>query len=105
MGGTRHAEDLMTGPAAYSPYELLRVLIERVGWPTEQEKHTAVASVAAMERMQIFGNLASMMQCPHDPEAVHRISGVCGDCGSQVTGATGQRSIPGPVQRHPASNY
>lgn len=74
--------------AAYSPYELFRVLIERVGWPTEEDKKAATASVAEMESMAIFGNLARMMECPHDADAMR--NGKCTDCGKQVTGGSGQ---------------
>jgi len=73
--------------AAYSPYELFRVLIERVGWPSETDKRAAVASVAEMERMQIFGNLASIMECAH--ETVR--NGLCEDCTKQVTPPGGWR--------------
>lgn len=71
------------GPAAYSLYDLLRTLVERVGWPTEAEKHVALASVDAAERMQILGNLASQMTCTHPPEAMTG-SGRCDDCGKQI---------------------
>lgn len=67
------------GPAAYSLYDLFRTLIERVGWPTEEEKRTALASVDAAERMQVFGNLASNMACDH-PEQPNA-DGRCPDCG------------------------
>jgi hypothetical protein len=75
-------EQAMTSPAAYSLYDLLRTLIERVGWPSEAEKRVALASVDAAEAMQVFGNLASQMACPHPAEAMQ--SGKCGDCGKQV---------------------
>lgn len=73
----------MTGPAAYSLYDVLRTLIERVGWPTEDEKRVALASVDAAERTQIFGNLASSMACDH-PEGEIAESGKCAECGRQV---------------------
>lgn len=76
-----------SGQSAYSPYELLRTLIERVGWPDGTQKDAALRSVDAMENMQIFGNLASMMQCPHEQEArfIPRYGTlpVCRDCGKQ----------------------
>ena len=67
--------------AAYSLYELLRVLIERVGWRTEAEKVAALDSVNQAEAMGIFGNLAQIMKCPH--ESVSRPARgvtICNDC-------------------------
>lgn len=71
------------GPAAYSLYDLLRTLCDRVGWPTEQEKNAAVTSIDQAERMQVFGNLAEMMACKHPPEAMTP-SGRCADCRRQI---------------------
>lgn len=68
--------------AAYSPYDLLRTLIERVGWPVEEEKRVALESVNEWERMQIFGNLATMTACPH--EEISYATGACVDCGSRL---------------------
>lgn len=73
----------VTGPAAYSLYELLRTLVERVGWPDETQKRVALASVDRAESMQVFGNLASMMACDH-PEVARSRSGKCADCGRQI---------------------
>lgn len=73
--------------SAYSPYDLLRTLIERVGWPVEEEKRVALASVNQWEQMQIFGNLATMMACTHPQEAIAR--GRCLDCGRQITASSG----------------
>lgn len=70
------------GPAAYSLYDLLRVLIDRVGWPDEDQKRAAVRSVGEAERMNILGNLARDMVCEHPTEA--RSAGQCRDCGRQV---------------------
>lgn len=67
--------------AAYSPYELLRTLIERVGWPTEAEKVVALESVREFESMAIFGNLAQQMRCTH-PDI--RTDGTCADCGKII---------------------
>lgn len=69
--------------SAYSPYELLRTLIDRVGWPDQADKKAATESVDEWERLQIFGNLATMMECPHDAEAI--VNGKCRDCGKQIT--------------------
>lgn len=73
----------MTGPAAYSLYDLLRTLVERVGWPSESEKNAALGSVDRAEQAQVFGNLASLMACEH-PEEARAASGKCADCGRQV---------------------
>ena len=67
--------------AGYSLYDLLRTLIERVGWQDEQEKKVALQSVTEAEEMNIFGNLAAMMACPHDN--VQR--GRCTECGRIAT--------------------
>lgn len=75
---------------AYSPYDLLRTLIERVGWPVEEEKRVALSAVNDWEQMQIFGNLATMTTCTHPAEAVDR--GTCTDCGKQITASSGNRN-------------
>lgn len=54
--------------AAYSLYDVLRTLIDRVGWPTEEEKRLCLESVNEAERMAIFGNLAQQMTCDHEPD-------------------------------------
>lgn len=33
--------------SAYTPYDLLRTLVERVGWPQETEKRAALESTVA----------------------------------------------------------
>lgn len=71
------------GPAGYSLYDLLRTLIERVGWPSEAEKRVALASVDRAEQAQVFGNLATMMACDHPPDARTK-SGRCELCDRQV---------------------
>lgn len=73
----------VNGPAAYSLYDLFRTLIERVGWPTEEEKRAALASVDQAERMQVFGNLASAMVCDHPTGETDR-EGRCVDCGRGI---------------------
>lgn len=65
-------------PPAYTPYAVLRLLIQRVGWPDETEKRVALASIDAWERMGIFGNLAVDMACTH-PDTDR--GGRCTDCG------------------------
>lgn len=67
---------------AYTPYDLLRTLIERAGWPDETEKLLALAAVREWEGMQIFGNLASMYACQHDKGSDQR--GKCRDCGRRI---------------------
>lgn len=74
----------MTGPAAYSLYDLLRALIERSGWPTEDEKRAALASVDQAEANSIFGNLAANMACEHPEDALDMATGKCDDCGRQI---------------------
>lgn len=64
--------------AAYSLYELLRVLINRVGWRTEGEQRAALESVDEAERMNLLGNLAKMIGCRHE---MKDRSGKCLDCG------------------------
>jgi len=74
---------MTTGPAAYSLYELFRTLIDRVGWPTEEQKRAALASVDSAERMGILGNLAVDMTCTH-PDDERTAGGKCALCGRQV---------------------
>lgn len=73
----------MTSPAAYSLYDLFRALIERVGWPTEEEKRLALASVDAAEQGSVLGNLAVMMACDHPEESIAS-TGKCAECGKAV---------------------
>lgn len=63
--------------AAYSLYELLRVLIDRVAWRTEAERNAAHESVNEAEQMNMFGNLAGAMACRH----LNKRAGKCPDCG------------------------
>ena len=83
--------------AAYNPYQLLRVLIERVGWPNTNEKGLALDSVAEMERMNLFGELAHIMQCEHPDTDQY---GRCADCGSQQSPTAGT-----PIYNSGPSNY
>lgn len=76
-------------PAAYSLYDLLRTLINRVGWPDQAEERLAIEAVNQAERMNIFGNLAQSMTCDHSA-GVQR--GKCVDCGKLINvGGTGSR--------------
>jgi hypothetical protein len=68
--------------AAYDIYELLRTLIDRVAWPSEEEKLSATRSVTAFEQAGMFGNVAEQLRCEHPAEARHE--GQCQDCGRQV---------------------
>jgi len=86
------------GPAGYSLYDLLRTLVERVGWPTEVEKRVALTSIDRAESARLFGNIADQMACQH-PEEAMAPSGVCADCGRQVeqtqwTGSGRNSGIP-----------
>jgi hypothetical protein len=67
--------------AAFTPYDLYRLLVNRVGWPTESEKMAALESIDQWEQVQLFGNLASLMECAH--EEVSK-DGKCMDCGRQI---------------------
>lgn len=64
--------------AGYSPYDLLRTLCERVGWPDEAEKLVALQAIREWESMQIFGNLATMTACNHANGSDR--NGRCYDC-------------------------
>lgn len=65
--------------AAYTLYDVLRTLVERVGWPTEEEKRVVLDSIREAERMSILGNLATIMECAHDYGV--QADGTCSDCG------------------------
>lgn len=67
--------------AAYTPYDLLRTLVERVGWPDEAQKRVALASIGEWESMSVFGNLVRLAECKH--ESVH-YNGRCEDCGLKI---------------------
>lgn len=51
--------------AAYTLYEILRILVERVGWRDETEKRIVMESITALEQVNIFGNLATIIECEH----------------------------------------
>lgn len=85
----------MAGTSAYTLYDLLRALIERVGWPTEAEKRAAVDSVNEAEAMGVLGTMAKQLACPH--ESVRR-DGICEDCGGNVVTSP---SGGGTVRRAP----
>lgn len=96
----------MSDPAAYTLYDLLRVLVERVGWQSEEEKRAALGSVDAAERMGIFGDLAQQMACDHPNEPGDRVGGRCTLCGRQIDqqihktgGDAGYRYLPGKRTR------
>jgi len=75
--------------AAYNLYQILRTLVERVGWPTEEEKRVVLESINEAERMSIFGNLATSMECPHD--AGEDNQGRCALCGRTIHQRNGWR--------------
>lgn len=74
-------------PAAYSLYDLLRTLVDRVGWPSEEEKRAAHRSISEAERLGILGNLAVDMVCDHPDD--QRSAGQCMVCGRQLENTTG----------------
>lgn len=67
--------------SAYTPYDLLRTLVERVGWPTEVEKRVALESITEWESTNAFGNLVKLMNCKHEDI---RADGTCDECGKQI---------------------
>ncbi len=76
---TRSTGDLVAG---YTLYEVLRTLVERVGWPTEEEKRVVIESIAEAERVNLFGNMATIIECTH--EDVPESTGKCTGCGRQI---------------------
>ena len=67
--------------AAYTPYDLLRTLCERVGWPQEADKAVALEAIREWESMSIFGNLVVLTECKHPDIAPN---GRCEDCKKQI---------------------
>jgi hypothetical protein len=70
--------------AAYTPYDLLRTLCERVGWPQETDKTVALEAIREWESMNIFGNLAVLTECKHPGIGPN---GRCEDCKKQIQAA------------------
>lgn len=60
--------------AAYSLYDLLDILIDRVAWPTENERFAAHESVQAARDVNLLGNFAEGITCEH-PGPLERIGG------------------------------
>lgn len=67
----------MSEDAAYSIFDILRTLVERVGWPTEAEKHVVLKSITRAESVGLFGNMATLITCPHD-KVVNKLCTGCG---------------------------
>lgn len=74
--------------AAYTLYEILRILIERVGWPSEAEKMRVLQSVSEAERVSLFGNMQQIIVCKHERTrregSYMQPYSVCEDCGKRM---------------------
>lgn len=74
--------------AAYTLYEILKILVERVGWPSEAEKMRVLESISEAERVSLFGNMQQIIVCKHTAtRSVSVGSGwatVCSDCGKRL---------------------
>jgi hypothetical protein len=62
-------------------YDILRTLINRVGFPDETERRVFLDALDVYEKMGIFGNLAREMACTHP--SVDRY-GRCARCNKRV---------------------
>lgn len=58
----------MSAPTKYTIYELLRFIVERTGWQTEQMKNDLLATVNEAEKTNAVGVIGVMMACSHPPE-------------------------------------
>jgi hypothetical protein len=69
--------------AGYSIYEVLRTLVERVGWPNEAERVVVLESIAEAERVSLFGNMATLIECQHvrTEQKSWKDNVKCVDCG------------------------
>jgi hypothetical protein len=78
-------------------YDVLRHLCSVAAWPSEPDRRAAVASINEAEKMSVFGDVAKMIECPHDADLV---DGRCQDCGRTIeVGQTGKRIVYAPIQR------
>jgi len=66
--------------AAYTIYDVLRHLVEKSSWPSEEDRRAAVQSVTEAERMSVLGNVAVNIECPHTTLE----NGRCVDCGRTI---------------------
>jgi hypothetical protein len=51
--------------AGYSIYELLEILVMRVGWSSQAEQAKAFDSVRKFREVNLFGNMAQIVACDH----------------------------------------
>lgn len=66
--------------AAYTIYDVLRHLAAAAAWPSEADKRAAIQSVTDAEALNVLGNLARNMECPHTDLR----DGRCVECGRTV---------------------
>lgn len=75
--------------ASHNIYEILTILVERVAWHNETEKGAVLESIAEMQRVALFGNMATLIECPHDnvtqtPGWRALGQAICHDCGRTI---------------------
>lgn len=66
--------------AAFTIYDVLRHLVEKSSWSTEQDRTAAMESIREAEQMSVLGNAARLIECPHAVLS----GGVCDDCGRTI---------------------
>lgn len=67
--------------AAYTPYELLRMLVNTsTMWRDEAQKQPYLDSIDEWETMGVFGNVASALACQHENVSPYPPF-KCPDCG------------------------
>lgn len=84
----------VSNPPKYTVYELLEMLVERTGWPSERIKLDLLDVVYRAREMNALGVLGVMLSCQHPEEAkVETSTGsyyartiiVCDDCKRVMT--------------------
>lgn len=68
--------------SAFTPYEVLRLLVEKVNWTNERDRLAVLESIQEFERARIFGDMVSAIECLHD--TIVRPNQWCSLCGKRL---------------------
>lgn len=66
--------------AAYTIYDVLRHLVEKATWPSEEDRRAATESITEAERLAVLGTVAGRLSCQHELLD----AGICIDCGRTI---------------------
>lgn len=70
---------------AYSIYEVLKELVNKVPWHSEENKQAAIDSIIEVEQLNVFGSTVVAIQCMHTEIGD---DGRCNECGRRMQDPT-----------------